>query len=155
MPKLNKAMQTKVTKAEAISFEPIPAGIYPITLMAVDGTKSGPKGPYWSWEFKVSAGDHTGRKLWINTTLAEGSEWGLKAVYESLGFTLDSDTDEMCGSSCRGLVSVGTINTGPRKGEKNNNLDRVMPDNGDTADDDGFGGDTGAADDDGFGDEAL
>lgn len=155
MAKLNKKLQGEVAKAETLSFEPVAPGIYPLKLVNVDTDKSGPAGPYWSWEFKISdsLGNEigVGRKLWRNTSLSQPGM--LREVYDVFGFTYDSDTDEMLTHECRALISQGVIEKGNRKGEKGNDIVRLMSldIDDDDATDDGFG-DTGDTDD-GFGDD--
>lgn len=147
MAKLNKKTQQKTEATESVDFSPLPPGIYAARLMAVDATKSGPEGPYWSWEYQVTADPFKGRKLWVNTSLADNALFKMKETFEALGFTLDSDTDEMCGTPCKLLVTQRVIEKGTRAGEKGNNVDRVMPA--------GDGDDDGDDEDDGFSDSDL
>lgn len=53
----------------------------------------------------------------------------LKAFFESLGYTADSDTDEMVEDEAKGILNVGvrTINSGARKGEKVNAVYGIEP----------------------------
>lgn len=134
MGKLTKAMQAKVAKAEGGNFELLPEDIYPARLFAVDTSKNGPAGPYWVWEFKITGDVGNGRKLWVNTSLSDNALWKMKQIYEALGFTLDSDTDEMCGAECRIEVSQGVIEKGPRKGELRNEAGNILPAHGDDED---------------------
>lgn len=132
MPKLPKAVAKRVGEAESTgSFEALPEGTYIVQLIDVDGSKEGPAGPYWSWEFDVvsdSDGDTAlaGRKLWSNTSLSEKADFKMKEVFEAFGYTTDSDTDEMVGEKIKVSVSQRPIEKGARKGQVGNNIERHM-----------------------------
>lgn len=158
MPKLTKSMQQKVAKAETMSFDPVPNGIYRVRLMDVSTDGKGPAGPYWTWTFKVDEPEGSdlhqfnGRKLWHNTSLSDDALFKMKEVFEAMGYTLDSDTDEMMGHHCRALLTTSVIEKGNRKGEKRNEIVRLMSEDdtdSDDGDDEGFDPDDG----DGFGDD--
>lgn len=127
MAKLTKAMQKKVGDAPSGDFEALDDGIYPATLMAVNTDKTGKAGPYWQWEFRIDGPDEVkGRKAWVNTSLSEAALWKMKEIYDALEFELDSDTDEMCGTACKLVLTQRVIESGSRKGQMGNNVDRVM-----------------------------
>lgn len=130
MAKLDKKTRERVAKAESSGFEPIPDGAYHLRLRDVDTTRSGEKGPYWSWEFEVvysESGEFDNRRLWNNTSLSEKADFKMKETYEAFGVELDTDTDEMIGMVVKGIVSQRTIQQGARKGELSNQIDRLKP----------------------------
>jgi hypothetical protein len=53
----------------------------------------------------------------------------LKAFFESLGYTADSDTDEMVDDEAKAILNIGiaTIQSGERKGEKTNRIYGIEP----------------------------
>jgi hypothetical protein len=130
MPKLPDAVakrEAETTKEWGQGFEPVPDGRYLARLIEVDATGNGPKGPYWTWIFEmIQTTDQPQRsKFWLNTSLsAEGS---LKQVFTSLGYTTDSDTDEMLGEVACLVVSRRPIKKGPNTGKITNNVDAVLP----------------------------
>jgi hypothetical protein len=127
MAKLNKTTAKKVDDAQA-GFEPLPAAAYHLRLRDVDADRSGDKGPYWSWEFDVvEPGDYVNRRLWNNTSLSEESLGFFKQTFEAFGVPTDTDTDELLGEVIKGIVSIRTIERGPRKGELANQIDRLVP----------------------------
>lgn len=126
MAKLNKDMQGKVDNASD-SFDPIPAGVYHVRLRDVDTDRSGGAGPYWSWEFEVVEDEHTGRRLWNNTSLADSALFSLKNTFKAFGVDTDADTDDLCGQVVKAVVSIRTIQQGARKGELANQIDRLLP----------------------------
>lgn len=150
MPKLEKKKAKAVAENEGQSFEVLPEGTYIGTLEQVtvhDGKAiasspadvalfgEGEVIPYWKWQFMeitglsgedVEPGKVYPGKLWIQTSLGESSEWKVKEVFDGFGYTTDTDTDEMCGEKVKLVVSQGTIQGGPRKGEDNNNVDKVL-----------------------------
>lgn len=61
-----------------------------------------PGNPYLNWEFTITDGDYTGRKVWMVTGLTEKSLWKLKETFEALGIEgdaldieIDDDTNAM------------------------------------------------------------
>lgn len=127
MAKLNKTMAKKVDSEKSV-FDPLPEGVYHCRLRDVDASREGPAGPYWSWEYEVVAPEeYIDRRLWNNTTLAEGARFGLKQTFDAFGVPTDTDTDELLGKIVRLSVSTRTIQKGARAGELGNNVEKVMP----------------------------
>lgn len=127
MAKLNKENAKKADNASS-AFEPVDPGAYHMKLVAVDASKSGPKGPYWSWEFDiVEPGEAQGRKQWNNTSLSDEAMFSFKQTFEAFGVPTDTDTDDLIGNVVKGIVSIRTIEQGPRKGELANQIDRLAP----------------------------
>jgi hypothetical protein len=129
-------------KTASTGFAPLPDGVYHFALKDVDPSRSGKKGPYWSWEFecieegtveivdeKSKEGTREiklkGRRMWNNTSLA--SMWSFKQTFDAFGKPTDTDTDEILGEPCRLVLSTRTIAEGTRKGELANQVDRVLP----------------------------
>jgi hypothetical protein len=136
MPKLSKAKQKTVAKAESTGFQPLPEGKYIGALKAVVTEKngeplSGDAGPYWQWEFDhitdLQEEDTFPGRQFVITSLSDESDWKMKEVFDAFGYALDSDTDEMVGEKVILVVSQRVIEKGKRKGEMGNNVDRVMP----------------------------
>lgn len=127
MAKMDKKHQ-KQTDEAAGGFEPLPDGAYHLRLNQVDSEREGPSGPYWSWEFDVvEPGDYTNRKLWNNTSLSEAAAFKMKETYDAFGVPYDTDTDDMCGQVVKAIVSIRTIQSGARKGEPSNQIDKLVP----------------------------
>lgn len=126
MAKLNDQLQKQAEEAGGGNFDPIPDGVYHVKLRDVDTTKEGPAGPYWSWEFEVvdSVGND-GRRLWNNTSLSEKAAFKMKETFDAFGTTLDTDTDDLIGKVVKAVVSQRTIQSGNRKGEIANQIDRL------------------------------
>lgn len=145
MPKLPKKTQEAAEEAEGSGgFAPLPEDKYLCVLDEVQTDGSGPKGPYWTWVWKVHPdnGSHDGRMLWDVISLSESAAWKVKQVFDALGFSLDSDTDEMIGELALLAVSQRVIEKGKRQGEIGNQVDLYLPADG--------GGEAGAEDDDVF-----
>jgi len=130
MAKLNKAMQ-KQTENASSGFDPIPDGVYHFKLRDVDATRTGAKGPYWSWEFECVEEPYVGRRVWNNTSLSENAAFMMKQTFDAFGVPLDTDTDEMIGNVVRLVVSVRsyTANAGKPNEElrRTNQVDRLQP----------------------------
>lgn len=126
MAKLPDTVQQKAADAEVKDFSAFEPGKYDISLVEVDVTKpDGPKGKYWVWKFKVEEGPGKGRYLWMNVSLAEQAAWKVREVYDALGYTLDTDTDEMIGDHCYGIVTQVKQSQGANAGKMVNQLDSV------------------------------
>ena len=128
MPKLNKNLAKQADEAEVQDFSPLPEDTYRAKLLEVEqkeGRQSGK--PYWNWTFEVTEGDHTGRRLWVITSLSEKALFKLKEVFQAFGYTTDSDTDEMIGEEVRLVVSQMVIEQGKRAGQIGNQVDQVLP----------------------------
>ncbi len=127
MAKLNKAMQKQVDSSSS-GFDPMPDGIYHFRLRDVDATRSGPAGPYWSWDYECVEEGHVGRRQWNNTSLSEKAAWKMKEAFTAHGVPLDTDTDEIIGGIVRLTLSTRTIQPpSPRAGEQTNQVDKVSP----------------------------
>ena len=145
MPKL-PAKIAKAATAETTeiggAFEPLPAGRYAAKLSAVNASTNSQGNPMWTIEFDnittLDGAKKPGRQfLRINLPTdapgrdQEKSKWEtsvrmanarLKQFFESMGFTTDSDTDEMIGSRVGLQLTVRTIQQGARTGEKTNEV---------------------------------
>lgn len=128
MAKMDKKHQKQTGDASS-GFEPIEAGSYHLRLNQVDADRPpGAAGPYWSWEFDVvEPGDAHGRKLWNNTSLSPQAAFKMKETFDAFRVPYDTDTDDLCGQIVKGIVSVTTIQSGARKGELSNQIDRLVP----------------------------
>lgn len=128
MPKLDKKTAGAVNESSS-SFEPLEAGVYYLRLRDVDGSREGPSGPYWSWEFDViqsTTESNPSGRLWNNTSLSEAAQFKMKETFDAFGVPTDTDTDELIGECVKAVVSVRTIQQGARKGELSNQIDRLV-----------------------------
>lgn len=138
MAKLNKQQQKMVNdNAGDSGFAPMPAGAVHAVLRDVDTSRSGAKGPYWSWEFEVitdqeftpegskKPANTKGRRLWNNTSLSEKAAFKMEETYSAFDVPLDTDTDDLIGKPVKLIISIRTIQEGSRKGELTNQVDRI------------------------------
>lgn len=130
MPKLTAAVAAKVNATEAATTGYLlPEGRYAARLAQVE-QKEGPKGPYWVWTFQdlhdVNGEAKPGRQ-WHNTSLSEKSFPFLKATFEAMGYTTDSDTDEMIGEWVTLHLIQEQIARGKRAGEMTNRIRDLIP----------------------------
>lgn len=107
----------------------VPPGVYLCRLTNVDTSRSGPKGPYWTWEYEtVGVGDEpASKKFWDNTSLSEQAIGRLGKVFEAFGATTEADTDDLIGDLIAVEVKVGTISQGERAGEQRNEVVTLHP----------------------------
>ena len=131
MAKLTKqlANQAEAAKDEVPDFSPVQPGVYLCKLREVDTSRSGPAGPYWTWEFEtVGAGDEPeGKRFWDNTSLSEKAIGRVGKMFEAFGLDATHDTDECIGHLVAVEVKIGTIKTGDNAGNKRNEVVGVFP----------------------------
>lgn len=136
MPKLPSNIQKAADEAESRDFGAIPGGLYRIKVKEIDtAAKSGAGNDKWVFVAEVIGGpndltltDHNKRQLWEHAALTEPAAWKIKQIFEALGFTLDSDADELLGETCLVMVSEAEIEQGARKGQMGNNIDAWLAD---------------------------
>lgn len=130
MPKLPKTIQKAADDAEVQDFSALEPGTYVVAVKEIDVTAKTKGGdPMWVWQFKVVDPEYPqykNRTLFDRTALTESAAWKLKQLYGALGFTLDSDTDELIGEKCKVVVTQQEIPSGARKGQTGNNNDSYL-----------------------------
>ncbi len=128
--RLTKSKAKRVEAAES-DFTLLEDGLYRLRLLNVDPRpgQAPPrgKGPYWSWEFKVVEEGQPGRKLWLNTSLSEDSEWKLKETFQAFEVPATTDTEELVGEEVIGQVGTRTIEKGARVGQDDNQIMQLFP----------------------------
>lgn len=128
MPTLPQQAQEAAEQAD--SRAPLPEDTYVLRLRDVDGTKSGPSGAYWSWEFEVAHNRDpslNGRRLWNSTSLSKKAAWKVKEAFDAFDVPTSTDTDDLCGEMCLGIVVQEVIESGKRAGEMGNTITKLMP----------------------------
>lgn len=155
MPKLDKKTAKTVNKAEAVhgggNFEPLEPGEYIAKLRDVTVRDNPDKygQTQWSAEFdslhSVETKTPAPGRQWMNLTIPHGGDmpdnytngatkWEsyqnmtygrLKAFFESFGYTVDSDTDEMLGDYAVISVRQRTIQSGVREGQITNEVSGI------------------------------
>lgn len=144
----SKVESTETVHSAGGSYEPIEPGKYFGRLASVKVRPETNKydAPQWSAEFEelhqVSTGDRAPGRQWLNLTIPTtktphpqytngADKWEmyqnmlagrLHAFFEALGYTSDSDTDEMLGEWAVLTISVETIQYGTRAGERTNRV---------------------------------
>jgi hypothetical protein len=134
VPKLDKKTRAATEKAEAWGegggFALLPEGRYAGRLTKVDEreARSATQFPSWSWEFRHlhnEDGEEQRGRMWNNTSMSPKALGNLKAQFEALGFTLDSDTDEMIGEWCVLYVTQEVQTQGKNAGKTVNRVNGV------------------------------
>jgi hypothetical protein len=166
MPKLAASRAKKASasaeNAPAGEFPILEEGTYRIRLTGVEVDKvnkaKDPKllgAPVWIWKFDISPDDESeeqvSAKFWHRCTLPpEGAEYydflnGLfVAPFDAYGVSVDTDTDELVGRDVRAYVIQKVIGSGKRKGKIGNEIESLLPLDGEMA---GVVAGAGAADD--------
>lgn len=152
MPKLDPKITGQVATAENTGggdYALIEPGRYFATLNNVE-VREGKYGPQWSAEFgeiTTAAGERQPGRQWLNLNVpVDGhmhpnyqngeDKWmkfqavnrsRMREFFESFGYTVDSDTDEMIGEQAVIEIEIRTIQSGPRTGERVNSVKSVHP----------------------------
>ena len=153
MPKLNKQAYEAVNNAEEFSgdFSPLEPGKYVGVLIEVDVQEhpnhanvmvwnaifaeihdlEGNKKPGRQWhrlnvilDRKMPATYQKDQETWDKFVGVSDAQ--VKGFFTSMGYTVDSDTDEMIGEAVILKLGIRTIQSGQRAGEKANNVQRLI-----------------------------
>lgn len=155
MPKLNKKIAKNIQNSEQVSteFELLPDGKYVGTLAEVTTEDHGnyPNNmSTWVARFNNLVNYKTGKKYpgsqWLRLTVVTDesmpgnytktedkwetyvrmSNGQVKGFFENMGYTADSDTDEMIGEQAMLNIGHRTMSTGKRAGEVTNDVKGVV-----------------------------
>lgn len=107
------------------SREPIPDGLYPVTITKVEQVMSKTNKPMLKIEFEVQSEEYQGRKLFSNYVLTDECKWKVKELFDSLGLDtralVDMDTDQLVGLGCTAKVAQREY-----QGEIQNEIKKTM-----------------------------
>jgi hypothetical protein len=103
--------------------------VYLCKLRGVVTDRTGPAGPYWTWEFEtVGVKDEPkDKRFWDNTSLSEKAIGRVGKMFEAFGMPADSDTDDAIGKLVAVEVKIGTVQSGDKAGEQRNEVVEVHP----------------------------
>ncbi len=136
MPQLSSEVASEVDEAEVQDFTPVEPGIYPARLREVT-VKEGQKAPYWNWEYEIPEGhEKAGRRFWNVTSLSEKARFKLKETFDAFGVPTTTDTDELIGGLVNLQITHRTIQQGEKAGQLANQVEKVLPFDGEVEDDD-------------------
>lgn len=132
MPKLGAdEARAAETAAEEGGPEIIPTGTYLMQLLDVEvSDKEGDSGyHYWSWMLKVveDGSKFKGRELRLITSLSPKAAFAVGGAFAAFGVPADTHTDELLGRFIYARIVVRKITKGPRQGEDGNNVDYLLP----------------------------
>lgn len=87
------------------SRDPLPEGVYPVTIAKVDMTTSKSSGnPMLKIEFNIEDDAFKGRKVWSNYVLTEAAMWKVQELFRACGLDSDQivtiDTEDLVGLGC-------------------------------------------------------
>lgn len=120
----------KVDFSRVDSFEPVPAGVYPVTVVQQDlrsGQTSGSE--YINWTLQVSSGEYQDRKFWVVTSLSPKALWKLQETLVAFGLSekdrkssdFEFNPEDFLGAECRAVIIQETYN-----GRLQNRVDKVL-----------------------------
>lgn len=125
MPKLDEQQQQVTDQAEG--FRLLEPGLYAARLQKVE-EKPGTEAKQWSWEFgaihDLDGERHPGRQ-WVNTSLSPKAAWKMKEVFDALGYSVDSATEEMIGEWAVLVIEQHVAEKGRKAGKLVNGVQEV------------------------------
>jgi hypothetical protein len=136
MPKLG-ADEARVAEqaAEEGGPELIPTGTYLCKLLDVEvSDKEGDSGyHYWSWMLKIieEGSKFAGREIRLITSLSPKAAFAIGGAFAAFGVAADTHTDELLGEKVYARIVVAKITKGSRMGEDGNNVNYLLPYDGD------------------------
>ena len=130
-------------KGVAPGFEPLPAGIYDVEIVAVEVRQSGeeakhPGSDYLAVEMNVLDEEYEGRKLWTNVSMHDNARGLLKAFLLACEYSEEEmeaddfsiEEDDLEGKRFSVAVKVGK---NPKTKEANNSVKRfLLPEEGES-----------------------
>ena len=132
MPKLGaEEARAAEQAAEEGGPELIPTGTYLCQLLDVEvSDKEGDSGyHYWSWMLKIieEGSKFAGRELRLITSLSPKAQFAIGGAFAAFGVPADTHTDELLGEKVYARIVVRKITKGARMGEDGNNVDYLLP----------------------------
>jgi hypothetical protein len=124
----------RVDFSKVQSYDVLPEGGYPAVLEETEVRSSNSSDyPYVNWQFKITTGEHAGRKQWLMTSTSPNAAWALRAALAALGETdesivgsneqgVDIDPDDYLGRECVINVIQETYNN-----ELRNKIENLSP----------------------------
>lgn len=124
-------MSIRVDFSNVESFEPIPAGVYPATVVNQELRQSkDSEYDYINWELEISSGPFENRKLWTITSLSPKAVWKLQETLLAFGISdqeakspeFEFEPGEFLGSECQAAVIQESYN-----GRIQNRVEKLLP----------------------------
>lgn len=110
MPKVNFENVDAPRPFEPERGDPVPAGTYVSSVVAVEETVTRHGDEMWRLRFAIQEGPHQGRFIWDNLPFSEAALPRLKLACGALGLDIAGEVDlvpeDLLGCSCRLRVSV-------------------------------------------------
>lgn len=153
MPRLDdqtaERVQVGAESASSGEREPLPEGFYKVILREVkvnilEKSKE-PKlvgCPRWVWEFEIPEGEeNAGRRFWLSLILPadngyQHADFMLSKFanpFDAYGVPTNTDTNDLVGKPVKAYVVQRAISAGPNEGKLRNEVEELLPWDGDTA----------------------
>ena len=139
-----------ISFADIPTFEPVPAGNYPVMVENVTLRKNkegkldpdtGEVAEYFAWEFVIIDGEFQGQHLWLNTTLQRKGLFKLRNTFLNLGvidsldggldYDVDEATDQVIEPELINRTGVARVKMGKNQnGEARSEVDTILDNEG-------------------------
>lgn len=137
MPTLPASVQKAAAEAnnDREGFEALPDGFYHVKIdsLKIETSKRAPKNgeaptQYLRVTFKVIAPKgNRNRLISENISFSDAAGWRIRLLFDSVGYTLDSELTELVGEEMVVEVIQEEITTGAKKGEMGNDVGEMHP----------------------------
>jgi hypothetical protein len=107
----------------------LPEGLYRLRVREIDTSQqTGGGDGKWIFQFDVIDGPRSSGRLFEHCGLSDAAAWKISQIFDALGFTLDSESDELIGATCLATVVQEVIEQGKRQGQMGNNVSQYLED---------------------------
>lgn len=133
--KLDSEYQTAMAEADDNKpdsdeeFEALPDGYYRAAVESIKlSPKAGPSGyKMWIVVWRILAPKKWAKRTqWDRISLSPKAAFKMRELYDALGYEYDSDSDELVGEQAILELSKSEIESGPKKGQMGNDVERVL-----------------------------
>jgi hypothetical protein len=115
-------MRIEIPEFDKVSggFEPLPVGEYVCRIDGAEKVNTPAGTSYIAWSASVMEGEHTGRKLFWNTSLQPQALWNVKALLVALGAPMDASGFNT--EDCIGRKVILTVDVEEYQGRARNRV---------------------------------
>ena len=116
-----QSMTADFANVQAVSFENIPAGSYPVAIESCEYETSKAGNPMWKCTLQITEGEHENRKLFTYIAFSEKAMPFAKATLERIApdllaapFQIDEEAHQLVGVACVAKVKIVQYEGEPR-----------------------------------------
>lgn len=124
------------TDVDDQDFGALPAGKYPVYVFEHNFKESRSGNPMTVLVLKVAEGKGKGRQFWFNLVETPKSMWKIKETLEALGYDIPKKAVSIDWDEVLGKKAIAVVTKGKYKGKDTNNVEKLLPYDGEETPDD-------------------